>query len=112
MASKMAFSFLLALVIACAMTVRIPNAEAQIFLPCQTTKDCEYLHCSSGTPLCVNKQWQCTISLTHQAKLDNLKNPMTHAQTCKSTNDCDPRMRFTCASRSYMCFDGLCTCTN
>ncbi|XP_010425191.1 PREDICTED: defensin-like protein 295 [Camelina sativa] len=109
MASKITSFFLIALVIASAMMVTMPTTvEAQIFLPCRTTVDCDYLHCSSGTALCVNRQCQCT---THQTKLDNLKK-MDHAKKCKLTKDCDPRMRFTCVSGSYMCFDGLCICTN
>ncbi|KAG7558689.1 hypothetical protein ISN45_Aa05g003240 [Arabidopsis thaliana x Arabidopsis arenosa] len=111
MASKITFFFFIALVIDCAMMVTTQTAEAQIFLPCVTTKDCEYLHCSSGTALCVNRQCQCSRSSTHQTKLDNLKT-MDYAKKCKWTQDCDPRMRFTCVSGSYMCFDGLCTCTN
>ncbi|CAH2045530.1 unnamed protein product [Thlaspi arvense] len=109
MASKITFFILLALVIACAMMVSIPTAEAQVFLPCNTTKDCEYVHCSSGSALCVNRQCQCPS--THQPKLDNF-NTMRQARRCKLTSDCDPRMRYTCVSGSYMCFDGYCTCTN
>ncbi|CAH8266687.1 unnamed protein product [Arabidopsis lyrata] len=73
MASKITFFFLSALVIAYALMVSIPTAEAQIFLPCKTNKDCEYFHCSSGTPLCIMRQCTCTISSTHQAKLENYR---------------------------------------
>ncbi|EOA25908.1 hypothetical protein CARUB_v10019289mg [Capsella rubella] len=71
MASRITFFFLTALVIACAVMVSLPTAAAQINLPCKTDKDCEYLHCSSGTPLCVRGQCTCTIQ-THQAKLQKL----------------------------------------
>nr|VDD26009.1 unnamed protein product [Brassica oleracea] len=113
MASKITFVVLLAFVIACAMTMSVAKAGAKIFLPCKTTKDCEYLRCSSGTPLC-NGQCQCTISSTHEARLDDLETKKNNAKTCKLTTDCDPRIRthFNCLKRSYMCFDGLCTCTN
>ncbi|XP_018438790.1 defensin-like protein 295 [Raphanus sativus] len=112
MASNITFVVLLAFVLACAMPMSIPKAGAQLFLPCKTTKDCEYYYCSSGRPLCVSTQCQCTISSTHEARLDDIKTKKNNAKACKLTTDCDPRMKFTCASRSYMCFDGLCTCTN
>ncbi|AEC05785.1 Defensin-like protein 295 [Arabidopsis thaliana] len=111
MASKITFVFLVVVVINCAMMLSMPTAEAHNFLPCVITNDCEYHHCSSGTVLCVNRQCHCSRSSTHQTKLDNLKK-MDYAKKCKWTKDCDPRMRFTCVSGSYMCFDGLCTCTN
>ncbi|KAG7558690.1 hypothetical protein ISN45_Aa05g003250 [Arabidopsis thaliana x Arabidopsis arenosa] len=120
MASKITIFFLLALVIACTMMVRIPTANAEVFLPCKTTDDCENLSCSgdeceylpcSGRPaLCIKGQCKCTVSLTHQAKLDNLRK-MNDAKTCKQTSDCDPRMRYSCVSGSYICLNGFCTCT-
>ncbi|ESQ32938.1 hypothetical protein EUTSA_v10005651mg [Eutrema salsugineum] len=109
MASNIIFFFSLTLVIAGAMMVSTPTAKAQISHPCKTTKDCEYLHCSSGTPLCVKRQCQCSVSVTRQAKIDNLIT-MSNEQTCKSTSDCDPHMKTTCVSGSYMCFNGFCTC--
>ncbi|KAF8097176.1 hypothetical protein N665_0293s0026 [Sinapis alba] len=109
MASNITFVVLLAFVIACGMTMSIPKTRAQIFLACKTMKDCEYLNCSNGTPLCLNGQCQCTISSTH----DDIKRmKKNNGKTCKLTTDCDPRMNFTCVSKSYMCFDGICTCTN
>ncbi|CAH8388404.1 unnamed protein product [Eruca vesicaria subsp. sativa] len=52
MVSKITFLCLLAFVIACSMKVTIPKAGAHIFLPCKINKDCEYLNCLSGTPIC------------------------------------------------------------
>ncbi|CAN7002510.1 hypothetical protein Bca4012_051844 [Brassica carinata] len=111
MTSKITFFFLIALVISCATMVSIPTVEAQVFLPCKTTKDCEYLHCSSGTGQCVKSQCQCSGSLTRTAKIDGFKTT-SYAQTCKVTSDCDPRMKPSCLSGSYMCFNGFCTCTH
>ncbi|RID75945.1 hypothetical protein BRARA_B02955 [Brassica rapa] len=111
MASKITFFFLLALVISCATMVSIPTVEAQVFLPCKTAKDCEYLHCSSGTGQCVKSQCQCSGSLTRKAKIDSFKTT-SYAQTCKVTSDCDPSMKRSCVSGSYMCFNGFCTCTH
>ncbi|CAN8266558.1 unnamed protein product [Cochlearia groenlandica] len=109
MASKITFFFLLAIVFACTTMMCV---DAQIFLPCKTTKDCEYLHCSSGTPLCVKRQCTCTLAATlQQAKLNDQKTN-SYRKKCKLTSDCDPRIRSTCVSGSYMCFEGYCTCTN
>ncbi|CAH8386567.1 unnamed protein product [Eruca vesicaria subsp. sativa] len=79
--------------------VSVPTVEAQVFLPCKTTKDCEYLHCSSGTGQCIKSQCQCSGSLTRKHKIDNLK-PTKYAQTCKVTSDCDPSMKPSCVSGS------------
>ncbi|CAL9248716.1 unnamed protein product [Arabidopsis halleri] len=46
MASKITIFFLLALVVACTMMVRIPTVDAEVVLPCKTTDDCENLPCS------------------------------------------------------------------
>ncbi|CAH2045536.1 unnamed protein product [Thlaspi arvense] len=100
MASKITFFILLALVIA---------SEAQVYLPCHTQRDCVQIHCYGLPSFCINKQ--CVCPQTHQAKLDSLKT-MSNAQTCKLTSDCDPRMRSTCVSGSYVCFEGYCTCAH
>ncbi|CAH2045532.1 unnamed protein product [Thlaspi arvense] len=83
--------------------------EAQVSLPCDTQRDCIFIHCSVWLTLCINRQCQCLS--TYQAKLDNLKT-MSYVQTCKSMSDCDPRMKSTCVSGSYMCFEGYCTCAH
>ncbi|VVB04040.1 unnamed protein product [Arabis nemorensis] len=99
--------FLIALVIACATIVSVPTTEAQIFLPCKTTKECEYLQCTKGLiAKCVNGQCKCS---NPQAKLNNLKfvNP---GGECTSTSQCNPHMSVTCVTHMYACFVGLCTC--
>ncbi|CAN8232056.1 unnamed protein product [Cochlearia groenlandica] len=108
MASKITFFFLLAILISCKCSIMV-SIEAQISLPCKTTKDCEYFHCSSGTTsLCVKRQCQCS----QQAKVNDQKTEQSYEKKCKLTSDCDPRMRSTCVSGSYMCFEGYCTCTH
>ncbi|AEC05786.1 Defensin-like protein 296 [Arabidopsis thaliana] len=110
MASKITIFFVLALVVVCTMMVCIPTATAELVLPCKTTYDCVNLPCLGRPPLCINGQCKCTTTLTHQAKLDNLRT-MNDAKTCKYTSDCDPRMRYSCVSGSYICLNGFCTCT-
>lgn len=90
--------------------VSIASADAELVLPCKTTNDCENLPCSGRPPLCIKGQCRCTPSLAHQAKLDNLRT-MENAKTCKQTSDCDPSMKYSCVSGSYMCVNGFCTCT-
>ncbi|XP_010514163.1 PREDICTED: defensin-like protein 296 [Camelina sativa] len=110
MASKIIVFSLLALVVAYTMMVSIPIAEAELVFPCKTTYDCESpLPCSGRPSQCIKGQCKCTVPLTHQEKLDNLIT-MDDAKTCKLTSDCDPRMKYSCSSGSYMCVNGVCTC--
>ncbi|XP_023639128.1 defensin-like protein 296 [Capsella rubella] len=109
MASKITIFVLLALVVACTMMVSIPAADAELVYPCKTTYDCENFPCSGRSSQCIKGQCRCTTLLTNQAKLENQRT-MDNAQTCKLTSDCDPRMKYSCPSGSYMCVNGLCTC--
>ncbi|CAH8334813.1 unnamed protein product [Eruca vesicaria subsp. sativa] len=92
-----------------ATMVSVPTAEAQVFLPCKTSRDCGYLHCSSGTGHCVKSQCQCSDSMT--AKSDNFK-PTNYAQPCNKTSDCDPRYEPICVTGSYLCYYGHCSCVH
>ncbi|CAN6856182.1 unnamed protein product, partial [Brassica oleracea] len=78
------------------------------FQHCTTIRDCTInLLCKIGeTEQCFDNQCKCAPTPQIQVKLKSKNLKTTNcAQTCKVTSDCDPSMKPSCVSGSYICFN-------
>ncbi|EOA29050.1 hypothetical protein CARUB_v10025304mg [Capsella rubella] len=102
MASKATLLILFAIVLSYTLLVSIPQAEAQLIVPCKTSEQCKSIRCSTGSAQCVNKQCQCpSLRQIYSMKANT-------NVSCKTASDCDAS--HLCPDGLYACNKGKCIC--